>query len=40
MQMQEKQLKAWLEERKEETEKLKEKEKTWNSYVQKLERCV
>ena len=37
MQMQEKQLKAWLEERKEETEKLKEKEKTWNSYVQKLE---
>ena len=37
MQMQEKQLKAWLEERKEKTEKLKEKEKTWNSYVQKLE---
>ena len=35
--MQEKQLEGWLEERKAETGKLKEKEETWSSYVKKLE---
>lgn len=35
--MQEKQLEGWLEERKAENGKLKEKEETWSSYVKKLE---